>query len=144
MARYSSGMVAAGAGVALRPIFGILSTATVSVQVREIKLVNTTAVVCQYEVVRFTGGTAGTGQAEVKHRPDAPTAIGTVFGLWTADATIVDRTGEIMQLGAAIGSGDIATFGDTGLETALGATAGIGLVPIGTGQVCVVKVTWDE
>ena len=144
MARYSSGMVAAGAGTTTLPIFGLLSTATVSCQVREIKLVNTTAVACQYEVVRFTGGTAGAAQTEVKHRPDAPAALGTVFGLWTAAATIVDRTGEIMQLGAAIGSGDIATFGDGGLETALGATAGIGLVPIGTGQVCVVKFTWDE
>lgn len=137
-------MVAAGAGTATLPIFGILSTATVSCLLREIKLVNTTAVACQYEVVRFTGGTAGAAQTEVKHRVDAPPALGTVFGLWTVAATIVDRTGEIMQLGAAIGSGDIATFGENGLETALGATAGIGLVPIGTGQVCVVKMTWDE
>ncbi|MDQ5822055.1 MAG: hypothetical protein M3540_11500 [Actinomycetota bacterium] len=144
MARYSSGMVAAGAGVALRPILGILSTATVSGLLRELHLWNTTAVACTYEVVRFTGGTAGAAQTEVKHRPNAPAALCTVFGLWTADATIVDRTGYHIRAGAADGAAAILTFGDNGLETALGATAGIGLVPVGTGQVCIAAYIWDE
>lgn len=144
MARFSSGMVAAGAGVALRPIFGLLSTATVTPVLREVKIVNTTAVACQYELVRFTGGTAGADQSEIKHRTDGPPALCVAKGLWTVDATIVDRTGEIVQLGAAIGSGEVMVFGESGLEGAIGATAGLGLVPIGTGQVCAVKFTWDE
>lgn len=144
MARYSSGMTAAGAGTTVRPILGLLSTATVTGCVREIALCNTTATACTYEVVRFTGGTAGTDVAEVKHRPDSPAATCLAKQLWTADATIVDRTGDFMVLAAAVGSAQILTYGDTGLVTALGATAGIGLVPVGTGQVCTVKITWDE
>lgn len=144
MARYSAGMVAAGAGTTLRPVFGLLSTATITGCVREIKVINTTATACQYEVVRFTGGTAGADVAEVDHRPDSPPASCLAKQLWTADATIVEKTGDIAQLGAAVGSGDVMVFGDTGLVTALGATAGIGLVPIGTGQIVVVKFTWDE
>lgn len=144
MARYSAGMTAAGAGTTVRPIFGLLSTAAISCLIRQIDLWNTTATTCTYEVVRFTGGTAGTGQAEVKYRPNAAAASGTSFGLWTADATIVDHTGYKLVLGAAIGSAAILVFGENGLETALGSTAGIGLVPVGTGQVCEVCFTWDE
>lgn len=144
MARYSSGMVAAGAGTALRPILGLLSTATVTGVVVEIQLFNTTAVACTYEVVRFSGGTAGAAVAEVPLRVNGPPSICQVNQLWTADATIVDRTGDVLQLGAAIGSGVILTWGASGLETRLGATAGIGLVPIGTGQVCSTQITWDE
>jgi hypothetical protein len=44
------------------------------------------------------------------------------------------------DLGAAIGAGAILTFGDNGLEHAVGATKGIGLIPIGTGQVVEVAV----
>lgn len=144
MARYSAGMVAAGAGTSLRPILAILSTATISGLIREIALFNTTATDCVYEVVRFTGGTAGADVAEVKHRPNSPAASMLAKQLWTADATIVDHTGDYFQLGAAKGAGVIQTYGDNGLETALGSTAGIGLVPVGTGQVCTVKITWDE
>lgn len=144
MARYSAGMTAAGAGTSVRPIIAILSTATVTGAVREIALCNTTAVACTYEIVRFTGGTAGATVAAVKHRNDAPPSVCTAKQLWTADATIVDHTGDFIVLGTAVGSAQILTFGDAGLETALGTTAGIGLVPVGTGQVCTVKITWDE
>lgn len=144
MARYSAGMTAAGAGVALRPILGILSTATVSPILREVGITNTTATACTYRLVNFTGGTAGAGQTERKHRRNAPTAISTVFGLWTADATIGEDTGYRAVIGAGAGNGFVMTFGDTGLEPDLGATSGLGLVPIGTGQVCEVYMVWDE
>jgi hypothetical protein len=67
-----------------------------------------------------------------------------VSGLWTADATIGEDTGYRVVLGAAIGSGAIITIGDTGLEAELGPTSGLGLVPVGTGQVCEVAFVWDE
>jgi hypothetical protein len=137
-------MTAAGAGTTVRPIFGILATAAVSPVLREVALWNTTAVACTYRLVTFTGGTAGTGQVEHKYRNEAPTAICTTFGLWTADATVVEDTGYRFVLGAAIGSAAILTFGDSGVECALGATSGLGLVAVGTGQVCEVSFTWDE
>lgn len=144
MARYSAGMTAAGAGTTVRPIFGILGTATMSPVLREVGLFNTTTTACTYRLVNFTAGTAGTGQTERKHRRNAPAATATTFGLWTADATVGEDTGYRMVLGAAIGSGAILTFGAEGLETELGSTSGLGLVPVGTGQVCEVYFVWDE
>lgn len=144
MARYSAGMTAAGAGTTARPIFGILGTATFAPVLREIGMFNTTATACTYRLVNFTGGTAGAGLTERKHRRNSLAATSTVFGLWTADATIGEDTGYRAVLGAGAGNGAILTFGDTGLETELGATSGLGLVPIGTGQVCEVFVVWDE
>lgn len=144
MGRYSAGMTAAGAGTTLRPVLGILSTASISPVLREIAMFNTTAVSCIYRLVNFTGGTAGTGQTERKHRRNAPAAECAVSGLWTADATIGEDTGYRMVLGAAVGSAAILTFGAEGLEAELGATSGLGLVPVGTGQVCEVYFVWDE
>lgn len=144
MARYSAGMTAAGAGTSVRPIFALLSTASVTGLLREIQMWNTTGSACAYKVVSFTGGTPGADQVEHKHRPLASAATCIAKGLWTADATIVEDTGYRAQLGDAIGAAGIITFGDNGLETATGATAGIGLVPIGTGQVVEVVFVWDE
>lgn len=144
MARYSAGMTAAGAGTATLPILGILSTATVSPVMREVTIFNTTTSAATYRLVNFTGGTAGAAQTERKHRRNAPAATCAVSGLWTVAATIGEDTGYRAVLGAAIGSGAILTFGAEGLEAELGATSGLGLVPVGTGQVCEVYFTWDE
>jgi hypothetical protein len=145
MARYSAGDTANGAGTTLRPVFALLSTATVTPILREVAMFNTTAVACTYELVAFTGGTAGAGSiAERRHRVNAPPALCLARDMWTADATITENTGYRLVLGAAIGSGAILTFGAEGVEAALGATAGLGLVPIGTGQICEVYFCWDE
>lgn len=137
-------MTAAGAGTTLRPILGILATASISPVLREVGLFNTTATACTYRLVNFTAGTAGTGQVERKHRRNAPGASCLVSGLWTADATIGEDTGFRFVLGAAIGSGCILTMGESGLEAELGATSGLGLVAVGTGQVCEAYFVWDE
>lgn len=144
MARYSAGGTAAGAGTNLRPIQGLLGTATVSVILREITWTNTTATACTYRLVNFTGGTAGAGLTERRHRRNAPAATGTAFGLWTADATIGEDTGYRAVIGAGGGNGASLTFGAEGLESELGATSGLGLVPVGTGQVVEVFFVWDE
>jgi hypothetical protein len=146
MARYSAGMTASGAGTTVRPIFALTgSTATFAPVLREIGLFNTTATSCVYRLVTFTGGTAGAASLTThKHNPSFPAAIATPKSLWTADATVVTDCGHRVVLGAAIGSGAIFTFGDAGLSGDLGTTAGIGLVPVGTGQVCEVYFVWDE
>lgn len=145
MARYSAGMVAAGAGTTVRPPLAILATAAVRPKLREVGIANTTAVACQYEIVQFTGGTAGATVTAFDHDLGVlatPTCL--AKQLWTADMGTVVKTGYIAQLGGAIGSAWVWTFGDNGLSPALGATIGIGIVPIGTGQVLTAYIVWDE
>jgi hypothetical protein len=145
MARYSSGMTAAGAGTSVRPVFAILNAAAVTGMLREIAMYNTTATECVYRLVRITGGTAGATQTVTRHRRNAPAASCVAKGLWTADATVDEDAGYRFELGAAKGSAAILTFGDTGVETHdVGTTKGIGLVPVGTGQVCEIDCIWDE
>lgn len=143
MARYSSGGTAGGAGTTVRPIFGLLSTATATPLLREIQLWNTQSTAATYRLVNFTGGTAGTGLTERRHRRNAPDSVALAFGLWTADATIGEDTGYRIIVGAGAGNAAILTCGDTGLEGELGATSGLGLVPVGTGQVCEFAIIWD-
>jgi hypothetical protein len=145
MARYTSGMTATIAGTANRPIFAVLNAAAVSGLVREIAIYNTTTTGCVYKVVKFTGGTAGTGQTEGKHRHRAPAASCAAVAGYTADVTTIDEdTGIRAAVPGSIGAGVILTFGDNGLEHDVGTTKGIGLIPVGTGQVCEVAFTWDE
>lgn len=144
MARYSSGMTTTIAGTALRPVFALLNAAASSGLVREFHLFNTTTTACAFKVVKFTGGTAGAGQVEAKFRANAPAAVCAVVAGYTADVTIDEDTGIRAELGAAVGSGVILPFGDNGLEHGVGATKGIGLIPIGTGQILEVAVIWDE
>lgn len=148
MSRYSAGE-AAGAtivGTAARPIAGLLMTATVSGVLREVHLFNETVTACTYGLYNFTGGTAGTDVTERKHRRNAPASSCQAKNGWTADATIGEFTGYAFELGAAIGSGGIFTFGDEGLEGELGATSGLGIVliagaPASGPRWCLV---WDE
>lgn len=145
MGRYSAGMTAAGAGTTVRPIFGVLNTAAVAAQLREVHLWNTTVTACTYELVYVTGGTAGATVTAFSNRNDSlatPTCL--AKQLWTADATVTAKTGYRLVLGAAIGSAAILTFGADGVQGPTGATVALGLVPIGTGQVCEVSFTWDE
>jgi len=147
MARYSAGMTAAGAGTTVRPIFGVLNTAAMAARTVEIGIFNTTAVACTYELVYITGGTPGATVTAFCHDNDSvATPIALAKQLWTADATITAKTGYRAVLGAAIGSGVILTFGGSsgGIQVPLGATVALGLVPIGTGQVCEVYQVWQE
>ena len=143
MARYSAGGTAGGAGTTVRPIVGLLSTATVTPLLREIQLWNTAGTACTYRLVNFTAGTPGTGLTERKHRRNAPDSVCVANGLWTADATIGEDTGYRIVVGAGAGNAGILTFGGEGLEGELGATSGLGLVPVGTGQVCEFVIAWD-
>lgn len=138
-------MTAAGAGTTVRPILGILATASVAPALREVALFNTTATACTYELVEVTGGTAGATVTAWSHRRSSlatPTCL--AKQLWTADATVTAKTGYRMVLGAAVGSAAILTFGLDGLSIDVGSTIALGLVPIGTGQVCEVYMAWDE
>jgi hypothetical protein len=144
MARYSSGMTATIVGSTTLPIFGLLQGASVTGVLRKVALLNTTSTACTYRLVNLTGGTAGASQVERRHRRNSPAATCDPRAGWTVAATIGEDTGYRFVLGAAVGAGAIEVFGDSGLEGELGATSALGLVPVGTGQICEVYLEWDE
>jgi hypothetical protein len=144
MAEYSAGMTATIAGTSVRPILSIAGSSSFSAILKSFSIWNTTAVECAYRLVRYTGGTAGTGQTETKKRLLAPAATATVAAGHTADVTITEDLGYRVYLPAANGAGAIVTLGG-GIETPTsGTTPGIGLVSIGTGQICEVMYSWEE
>lgn len=146
MARYSAGMTAAGAGTSVRPIFALLNTATQAPRLREIGLFNTTTTACVYELVEATGGTAGATVTAYDQELGANNRTPLILAkqLWTADASSTIKTGYRISCGAAVGSGAILTFGGLGITSAVGTTKSLGLIPVGTGQVCEVYFVWDE
>lgn len=146
MARYSAGQTAAGAGTTVRPILGLLATAAVQPRLREMGLFNTTTTACVYELVQITGGTPGATVTNYDQELGGNARTATVLckQLWTADGNTVIKTGYRISCGAAIGAGAIETFGGLGITCALGATIALGLIPVGTGQVCEVYFVWDE
>lgn len=144
MAHYWSATEPGGAGTTVRPIAAILSTATVAPVIREVKIVNLSTTACTYRLVTFTGGTAGGDLTEHKDRAAAPPALCLAKGLWTADVTSIDEEIDRFRLGAVDGVGEVAPYGGAGLEGVVGATKGIGLVPVGTGQLTMVRFVWEE
>lgn len=144
MADYSAGMTATIAGTTLLPPLSIAGSSTVSGLVTGFWAFNTTAVACTYRLVRFTGGTAGAGQTEIKKRLNAPAAICAVAAGHTANVTITEDLGYRIILPAAIGAGAFIPI-DPPIETPIsGTTPGIGPVAIGTGQVCEWGYAWSE
>ena len=144
MARYSAG-VRTGAGSTSLPIISLYAAAAVGGTIREIGVFNTTTTAVAIEVVRLsTTGTQGAGLTEAEHDPPQATASCTGFTTHTVTATSTSL-GYRTVLGAAIGSGIIWTFGDTGLRIEVGTGNGIGVqVATGTGQVCDAYIVWDE
>jgi len=113
--------------------------------VREIGVFNTTAVACAFRIARLTAaGTPGTALGEVSYETTDAAPDMTAFNSWSADATISADSFRRAQLGAAVGSGVIWTFGSRGLHIPAGTANGIGIVPIGTGQVVEFYIDWME
>ncbi len=145
MARFSAGATSTNAGTSARPIGSVYAVAGSGFAIRQIELFNTTDVSCVFRIARLTtAGTPGTGLGEEKHNPNGPAAAATAFNSHSADATVsADSLGRAV-LGAAKGSGIVWTFGDTGLVVLAGTANGVGIIPVGTGQVCEFVFTWDE
>lgn len=145
MARYSIAGRGTVVGTSLRGMFSLFATASVGAKVREIGVFNTTAVALAVALARFTAATnVGTGLTEAEYDENAPAPSCTGFAGHTGDGTV----GQVFRqasIGAAIGSGMIWTFGDTGLVIQPGTANGIGIiVPTGTGQICDYYMDWDE
>ncbi len=146
MARYSIGALSAGAGSTTLPLLSIYSAAAVAPTVREVGVFNTTATGVAVKLVRLsTTGTQGAGLAAAnKYNPDSAAASTSGFQTHTVAPTTTDA-GYRAQLGAAIGSGVIWTFGDLGIRLAVATTQGLGvMIENGTGQVCQIYFVFDE
>lgn len=130
-------------GTTVRPIASIYGVSGRGGFLREVGVFNTTNTACEVQLVRLTSaGTPGTGLTEADYDPDAPVAL-TAFAAHTADCTI---GGVIRQfpIGAAIGAGLILPFGDNGIKILAGTANGIGIIPVGTGQILTFHFDWDE
>ncbi len=150
MARFSAG-VRTTAGTAAQPMMSIYSGAASTGVLREVGCFNTTATALEIFLTRLTTtGTQGAGLTETKYNVKGPAAACTCFTTHTADATYGEDLGYRAVLGAAVGSGVIWTFGDTGLVISLEdatevVTVGIGIsLETGTGQICQTYFVWDE
>lgn len=150
MARFSAGILTS-AGTSLRPMISLYSPAGSTGTLREVGCFNTTATAVAVFLTRLTTtGTQGTGLTEARHDSKRPPALCTAFTTHTADATLGDDLGYRAVLGAAVGSGVIWTFGDSGLVIGLPdavelVTNGIGLIlENGTGQALQAYFVWDE
>ena len=132
------------AGTTVRGLFSLYATASVGAKVREVGVFNTTTTAVAVALVRFTStGTQGAALTEADYDAANP-AICTGFAGHTADATVGQLFRQI-SLGAAIGSGVIWTFGDSGILIPVGTANGIGIIiPTGTGQICDYHLDFDE
>ena len=150
MARFSAG-ARTTAGTAARPMMSIYSAAASLGTLREVGCFNTTATAVEIFLTRLSdAGTQGAGLTEARHNIKGPPALLTCFTTHTADATYGEDLGYRAVLGAAVGSGVIWTFGESGLvigaaDTAELVTLGIGIsLENGTGQICQTYFVWDE
>jgi hypothetical protein len=123
----------------------VYSIAAVGFTLRECGVFNTTATGVQVKLARLsTAGTPGSAITPGKYNPDAVAASATPFQTHTVAPTATDL-GYRAQLGAAVGSGVIWTFGDLGIRSSVGTANGIGvIIDAGTGQVCEIYFVWDE
>lgn len=145
MARFSIAGRSTVAGTTLRAVASLFAVASRTLKVREVGVFNTTSTAVAVALVRFTNATGvGAGLTEVAYDEAGPAPNGTGFAGHTADGAVGSPI-RYAPLGAAIGSGVIWTFGDTGIIVAAGTANGIGVIcPTGTGQVLDYYFDWDE
>lgn len=146
MARYSVGALAAGAGSTTLPSGSLYAIATASFKMREAGTYNTTATaVAQKLSLLTTAGTPGSGLSEAKQDDNSIAANCTGFNTHTVAPTLGTDLGYRCQLGAAVGSAMVWTFGDVGIRAPLGTANGVGLITEnGTGQIVQFYFVWDE
>jgi hypothetical protein len=147
MPRCSCSFRTTGAGSTTLPIASIFAPASgVTPRLAEVHVSNTTVTaVCLTLRLLSALGTAGTGQTEICEDDRAYVPLATVFDTHTVAPTFVTGNYRALDLGAAIGSAVMWTFGPKGLAIPVGTANGIGVVPLtGAGQICTVTFVWDE
>ena len=147
MPRHSGGTRSTGAGSTTLPVGSLYAAAAAGAAIREIGAFNTTATAVAIKLVRMTTtGTQGTGLTEGAWDQNKVGPQCTLFDTHTSTGpTLGDDLGFRTVLGAAVGSGIIWTFGDTGLVIPEGTGNGVGIiVATGTGQILDWYFAWDE
>jgi hypothetical protein len=133
-----------GAGSATLPIASIYGvTTTDTVRVLEIGVFNSTVTACQIQLRRVsTTGTQGAAQTEVCEESLTYVPLAQVFDTHTVAPTLVAGIIRSASLGAAIGSGVIWTFKGIAIDKLT--TSGLAIIPVGTGQICDIHISWYE
>ena len=145
--RVSAAFRTGGAGSTTLPMASLMATAAVRPRIVEIGVFNTTSTAVAICLKRITAA-GGTHAAitEVQMNDDSQTPVAVVVDVDTGTAPTL-AAGAIRQapLGAAVGSGVIWTFGDTGLIIPAGTANGLAIVcATGTSQVVDVHFEWIE
>lgn len=145
MPRYSIAGRSTIAGTTVLPQFSLFGIAGIGCKVREVGVFNTTSTALAIALARLTAaGTPGVGLTEAEYDENAPAPSCTGFAGHTIAATVGQVVRQI-SLGAAVGSGVIWTFGDTGLVIQPGTANGVGIIiPTGTGQIVDYYLDFDE
>jgi hypothetical protein len=145
MARYSVAGRSTVAGTAVRAIASLFGIAAQNGKVREIGVFNTTSTAVAVAVCRFTNATGvGSALTKIQYDEQGPAPGCVAWAGHTGDGAVGGNI-RYASLGAAIGSGVIWTFGDTGLLMKIGTANGIGIIcPTGTGQILDYYIDWDE
>lgn len=145
MARFSIAGRSTVVGTSARAVASLFAVASRTMKLREVGVFNSTATAVAVSLVRFTNATGvGAGLTEVLWDEAGPAANGTGFAGHTADGAVGSPLRQA-SLAAAVGSGVIWTFGETGIIVAAGTANGIGVIcPTGTGQILDYYFDWDE
>lgn len=147
--RYTAGLLT-GAGSTTLPLAALVGASTVRPRVLEIGMFNTTSTAVALRLCRLSGAGAGTpgaaASATLQYVPEDMAPVAAVRGTYTSTApTVLSDGGYRCQLGAAVGSGCIWTFGESGICIPATTNAALAiLVENGTGQACQVYYTWTE
>lgn len=140
----TAGGVMTGVGSASLPAMALISSATNRIELIEISIINTTATACVWGLWKIsTAGTPGTALTPAAHDVSDVTS-GTLRGVYTVTPTVGVDMGYRFSIPGTIGAGVIRPFTPAGLVIPATAAAGIGLFPIGTGQLCYCDWTWHE
>jgi hypothetical protein len=145
MARYAVAGRSTVVGTTVRAVASLFAVASRTAKVRQISVCNTTSTAVAVAICRFTNATGvGAGLTEVLYDEASPAPNATGFAGHTADGAVGANI-DYVSLGAAVGSGWVFTYGDTGILIAAGTANGLGIIcPTGTGQILDYSICWDE
>lgn len=149
MARFTSAYRTTGAATNLLPMASIYATAGVRPRVVEVGVFNTTVTAVNVALCRLTTAGTSTAVSTGTYEDDnSQAAFATPRNTHSSTGPTIAGILRSADLGAAIGSGVIWTFGGgktPGLVIPNTTGDGIGLyTPNGTGQICDIWWAWDE
>jgi hypothetical protein len=123
----------------------LYAAAAAGASLRQVEVWNTTTTAFSVGLIRWTAaGTQGTALTEAAWDQNKVAPQCTAFNTHTGNATAGDVLFRAM-IGAAIGSGIIWVFGDSGIDIPEGTGNGVGLyLPTGTAQNFDFTFVWDE